>query len=123
MTRYLVVDDEPMVRTVVRRILRARGGLVAEAADGLDALEVFERSTFDLVITDISMPRMDGLELIQALQAQPRRIPIVAMTGGSGLPAQDYLKTALGLGATAVRAKPFRASELLEVISGILQPA
>jgi CheY-like chemotaxis protein len=67
----LLVDDEPLVRTVARRILEAEDYEVVEAADGVEALERCDEQAFDVVVTDVVMPRMDGLELIAGLAGRP----------------------------------------------------
>jgi CheY-like chemotaxis protein len=68
--RILVVDDEPMVRFLLVRFLEEEGHTVDEAADGIDALEQLNRRAYDLLITDVHMPRMSGIDLVRALRRQ-----------------------------------------------------
>ena len=83
----LVVDDEEDFRFLLRRHFKKRGYTVLEAADGVEALEIFEpnQAMIDLVITDIRMPRMDGEQLIQALRRLSSLLPIVGVTGQADL--------------------------------------
>ena len=69
--KILLVDDESLVRTVARRILESEDYDVVEAADGVEALELCEEQAFDLVVTDVVMPRMNGLDLIAGLAKRP----------------------------------------------------
>jgi CheY-like chemotaxis protein len=68
--RILVVDDEPMVRFLLVRFLEEEGHSVDEAADGIEALEHLSRRAYDLLITDVHMPRMCGIDLVRALRRQ-----------------------------------------------------
>src|SRR5687767_6006388 len=83
--RVLVVDDDPMIRKVVRQMLGSRGYTTTEAADGVDALKLLDDEPFDLIITDVYMPRMDGLQFARALVDRPTPRPrLMAMTGVDG---------------------------------------
>ena len=108
----LVVDDEPDLRFVLRRVLERAGHDVVEAGNGADALTSVRRSPPDLVVTDVMMPVMDGVELIRRLRCDPatRDIPIVAVS------SHGYLAAA----ADAVVAKPFRSSGLLAAVTALL---
>jgi CheY-like chemotaxis protein len=79
--RILVVDDEDTVRNVVSRHLARQGYEVATAPDGVTALEAFESQPFDMVITDLNMPRMGGAELIGRLKADSPGIMVIVLTG------------------------------------------
>jgi CheY-like chemotaxis protein len=110
--RILVVDDEPDMRFMLRRILERAGHEVAEAGDGAAALTSVRHARPDLVITDISMPVMDGAELIRRLRgdAAVAAIPILAVSGDSHLAA----------GADAVLAKPYVWAELLALAEKLI---
>jgi len=107
--RILVVDDERQITRVLRGSLESHGYEVTTAQDGLDALRSFEKSAPDLVITDLSMPNMDGVELTQAI----RRLgdtPIIVLS----VREQDQTKVeALDAGADDYMTKPFSTPELL----------
>ena len=108
----LVVDDEPDLRFLLRRVFEAGGHEVLEAGNGADALASVRRSPPDLVVTDVMMPVMDGVELIRRLRGDPtvRTIPIVAVSGHGHLAAH----------ADAVVAKPFHSPTLLATVNVLL---
>jgi CheY-like chemotaxis protein len=110
--RILVVEDEPDVRYVLRRVFEGAGHTVAEAGHGAAALELVRTSAPDLVVTDMMMPVMGGAELISRLRADPAtaQIPILAATGD----------VQLARGADAVLAKPYRREELLTAANALL---
>jgi diguanylate cyclase (GGDEF)-like protein len=97
-TRVLVVDDNPLVRRVLVARLRLAGCSVSEAADGLAALEEFRRRPTEVVITDLSMPRLDGLDLLAALRALESAPEVVLLTGSRAGDAGAVVR-ALRLGA------------------------
>src|SRR5215207_794389 len=80
----LVVDDQPAVLTLVRRMLEAGGYLVYEAADGLEAIAALvDHAPIDIVVSDLRMPNLDGLSLSAVLSSRTPRIPLVLMSGYS----------------------------------------
>src|SRR5438093_11960504 len=96
MSWILVVEDEDYIRTLVEAMLRKVGYDVVLAGSGKEAVELCQEKTFDLVITDLSMPDMDGLELIRSLRRSHGDLPILAISGAfSG----RFLKVATALGA------------------------
>jgi two-component system, cell cycle response regulator len=97
-TRVLVVDDNAVVRRLTSARLRAVGYAVAEVVDGAAALEEFERTPFHVVITDVSMPRLDGLELLAVLRHRPLPPEVILLTGSGATDAQAAVQ-ALRLGA------------------------
>lgn len=115
--RVLLVDDDSGIRKLVRRVLVRAGYEVVESVNGMNALQQIQAGRFDLLITDIVMPDMDGLELIRKLRSSHPHVPILAMSGGGKVPAPVYLRLAEALGAGKVLAKPFEIPTLLEAIS------
>ena len=112
----LIVDDDPEIRSTLKKLLELSGHGVLTAKSGLAAIESLEQAQVDLMITDIVMPDQDGLASIKlARQANPD-LPIIAMSGGSQLHTEDYLRLAKAFGANDVLQKPFDASALLEAI-------
>jgi CheY-like chemotaxis protein len=111
--RILVVDDEPDLRFLLRRIFTRAGHEVTEAGDGAAALASVHESPPDLVVTDMMMPVMSGVELIRRLRADPviAAIPVLAVSGDSHLAA----------GADAALAKPYQRAELLAAAEGLLR--
>jgi diguanylate cyclase (GGDEF)-like protein len=97
-TRVLVVDDNLIVRRLTCARLRAAGYAVDDAPDGQAAIEAFERVPFHVVITDVSMPRLDGLELLAALRGRERPPEVILLTGSHASDAEAAVQ-ALRLGA------------------------
>lgn len=115
--RILLVDDDlPFRRTLEVRLTR-EGFDVRPAADGVEAMSVigagFEP---DLVISDIVMPRMEGLEFLMLLRKRRRELPVIAISGGGRVEPGTYLETAAKLGAVATFEKPFGQAELVEAV-------
>ena len=107
----LFVDDSVVVRKVAERTLQSLDVDVTVAVDGVDALAKLREASFDLVFTDLEMPRMHGFELIRELRFRPafRDLPIVVVTSRSGQKHQDEARA---LGATEYLTKPFTARTL-----------
>ena len=113
MPRILVVDDEPDLRFLLRRIFERAGHEVTDAGDGAAALRAVRESAPDLVVTDMMMPVMDGPEFIRRLRSEPAtaEIPILAVSGDSHLAGA----------ADAVIPKPYQWGHLLEVAGDLLK--
>jgi two-component system chemotaxis response regulator CheY len=111
----LTVDDSPSIRQTVRLSLGVAGYTVAEAPDGKAALAVCSGTTFDVVITDLNMPEMDGIELIRHLRALPayKFVPILMLTTESQQEKKLQGKTA---GATGWIVKPFTPEQLIATL-------
>ena len=114
----LVVDDDGPTRLITRAILQAEGIQVEEAADGRDAIEIIERVTPDIILLDLVMPGMDGLECCRRVRqhAASRDTPILVVSGSLDAHTDDLTAA----GATALLSKPVRPSELLEQIRTLL---
>lgn len=116
----LVIDDDPMLRFTVSAYLEDSGFLCLEAASGLEGLELFGRHPVDLVVTDLRMPGLDGLEVLTRLKASSPGTPVVVLTGATD--AVDA-EEALALGAAACLTKPVANLELLvTLLNTILTP-
>ena len=114
----LVVDDHEIMRDVVCQILEDCGHEVALASDGGDALDLLGATHFDVLVTDIVMRQMDGIELIREVRRQFPSMRILAMSGGGErFPIVDGLELAMQAGAGAMLKKPFRAEELRETMA------
>jgi len=116
MKSILVVDDDPLVAKTVQRMLATDEWDVRLARDGRDALEQVSRQTPDLIVTDIIMPDMEGLEIIAALQKTNPHIRIIAVSGVGRGNDVSYLDYAEKLGAYATLTKPFRREDLLRIV-------
>lgn len=116
----LVVEDSPTMRQLlVFALSRVRGLSVVEADDGLDALKKLSSMAFDIIITDINMPIMDGLKLVKRVRSDDRykEIPVVIVTTEGG---QEDRNRALALGANAYITKPIRAPQVIETVRQLL---
>jgi CheY-like chemotaxis protein len=121
MARILLVDDESSIVRVLDEMLIQLGYEVVTAPGGTEALQKLSSSGIDLVVTDIVMPNMNGLQLIEEIQNTYPAVKIIAMSGGdikSG-PA-EYLQTASKLGAVVCLAKPFTINDLSTLVKGLL---
>jgi CheY-like chemotaxis protein len=120
MSRILVVDDDTAVRGAIKTVLEHDGHQVTLAADGRAGVSAVESQAFDIVICDIFMPGMDGIETIHAFHKINPRIPVIAMSGfmfrDGQSPAPDYLALSTKLGAAYSLRKPFRPRELLKAV-------
>ena len=116
--RILVVDDEPSITDLISLILTEEGYEVSIAKNGKDGLAQFQSVAPDLVITDIVMPDMEGIELLRTINKQKKNIPMVVMSGN--IVGRKFLDTARLFGAKASLAKPFTAKELIETVDRLL---
>jgi two-component system chemotaxis response regulator CheY len=121
----MVVDDSAAIRKILNRVLRQTGmaiGTVHEAGDGQEALELLRAHKIDLVLTDINMPKMDGLQLLSAMKASPQwnSIPVMMITTEGG---ETKVGEAVRLGAAGYVRKPFTADQIKEKLAGIVELA
>jgi CheY-like chemotaxis protein len=118
MERILVVDDEQAVRETVQLLLKREGFNVVVAEGGSAALEAAEIFSFDMMIVDVVMPDMDGLETVRLLHTGAPKVPIIVMSAHGSLASaeRDYFRSAMELGATCCLQKPFSREQLLDAI-------
>lgn len=114
--RILLVDDDANARRITRRMLERSDHEVAESENGLHAITLLRTATFDLVVTDMVMPVMNGLEFIKTARRLLPTLKVVAMSGGGRTSNSDYLETARQHGASATLHKPFTLMDLTESI-------
>jgi CheY-like chemotaxis protein len=119
--KILVIDDDPGFRTLLERMLRSAGHEVIVAADGAEGLQKLGNATPHLVITDLYMPKMDGVEMIGHLRRFNPHIPVIAISGKSS--SSGMLSVAQNLGAVAMLEKPFSMQDLLAAVHKALVPA
>jgi len=119
MAKILAVDDSASMRQMVSFTLKGAGHDVVEAVDGVDALAKAKGATFDLVISDVNMPNMDGLTLIKELRGLPafKFTPMLMLTTES---AGDKKQQGKAAGATGWIVKPFNPDQLLATIGKVL---
>ncbi len=123
MAKILVIDDEVLLSKSLSIILTKAGHTVVTAANGQLGLEMFAQEKPDLVITDIIMPVMEGIEAIQQLRSQAPNLPIIAVSGGGRTKNLEFLRVAEKLGANAVLGKPFTREQLLTAVAACLGSA
>jgi DNA-binding response OmpR family regulator len=118
--RVLVVDDDPSVREFLCFLLEQQGYEVTQAGTGREAIALVKASPIDLLVTDLVMPEIEGLETIQTLRKLQPELLIIAISG-----YQDgrFLTIASKLGSSATLAKPFSPREFLETVKSVLRPA
>ena len=118
MKTILVVDDSPLIRKAIRRIIEPMGFAVEEAGDGTEALEFMESSTADCILLDVEMPEMDGLSFLKALRARSdlSQPPVVMCTTVN---AMSTIAEAIQSGANEYVMKPFNEAILGEKLEGI----
>lgn len=108
-SRILIVDDEPPIRRFLKTALAAQGYRVEEAGDGEAALEFLRRNVVDLVILDLGLPGMDGLEVVKRLRGEGKSVPIIILSSRDD---EAGKVAALDLGADDYVSKPFGMEEL-----------
>ena len=113
------MDDEPSVRDLTVEILRRSGYRPRGVASARHALEVLERGAFDLVVSDVVMPGMTGVELLRELRAREHDIPVVLMTGGSAQP--ERATTAVETDGAGLLRKPFSQAQLRDAVEAGLR--
>lgn len=120
MAHILVIDDDELVRFTAQLVLASAGHAVDTANDGREGVEKVRRVDYDVVVTDMIMPEMEGLETIQILIQEFPQLPIVAMSGGGPSGRLDYLQLARNLGVRCSLEKPFSHEELCAVVDKAL---
>jgi CheY-like chemotaxis protein len=121
MARILLVDDNLMIRSVIRTTLMRAGHDVGLAEDGVKALAEVEASgPFDLIITDLEMPRLDGRGLIRALRAASCTAPVLLMSGRHGIAELARIAADQGLSVQGAIEKPFTGERLIATVAAML---
>lgn len=116
----LVVDDDGPTRAQLRRTLEEAGHTVVEAANGREALGLYDPEAIGLVVTDVFMPELDGLATIMALRKIDPAVKIIAISGPTPRLLETFLDTARVLGAVRTLEKPVDPFELIGAVQGVL---
>jgi len=114
--KILVIDDDPMIRDTLSKVLSKSGHDVLTAVDGDQGMMVFRTENPNVVITDILMPGQEGIETILQIKRERPEIKVIAMSGGGWITNLSLLHTAQLLGADTIIKKPFDAEELLTCV-------
>ena len=123
MTKILLVEDEALFAEMIQKTLVAFGYEVVQARNGKEALKLYDPQTMGLVLTDLIMPDLEGVELIVALQRIEPSVRVIAMSGGGRNSPQSYLMVAERVGAVKTLAKPFSIAELVAAVRECLETA
>ncbi len=121
MYKVMVVEDSPMTRQLITFALKRLPDIrITESTNGMEAFKKLSSETFDLILTDVNMPGMDGLKLIEFLRKEPKykETPIIVITTES---AEEDKNKAMAIGATAYLPKPIQTQELLRMIHQLLR--
>ena len=116
MARILVIDDEVQVRAMLRHTLEREGYKVVDAPDGKAVMRLCREQQVDLVIADLIMPEMEGIETIMELRREFPGVKIIAISRGGHVGPEAYLRMARSLGARRTFTKPFERNEMLEAV-------
>ena len=120
MPKILLVDDDDIFRTTLKKVLSEGGYDVTTACDGVEALSLCSEIDFQLIITDIIMPELDGFELIQKVAKFSPTPKVIAISGGGQIDAEMYLTHMKHFQVQATLKKPFKYSELLDLVAEVL---
>lgn len=121
--QILLIDDDRDLRAMLTRALTRFGYAVVEAENGREALARLETATFHLVVTDIIMPDMEGIELILKLHRTNPGLPVIAMSAGGRIGPDSYLSLAKRSGAVQTLVKPFGIEEFIAAVKAVLDRA
>ena len=120
MKKILIMDDESSVQTLFTQYLESHGYVTACCSNGVEGLEKLREFKADLVIVDIMMPEMDGLEVVQEIRKVNMELPIIAISGGMRHAAINFVSFAQEFGANAIFEKPVSLADLLVSIKKLL---
>ena len=118
--RILIVDDDEQILHLLRAILEQEGYAVDAVTDGYAALAAFNPDIHDLVITDIVMPGKEGIETIMELRALRPDVPVIAISGGGRIGAEDYLSWVRRCGVRHTFTKPLSRTDLLAAVEELV---
>jgi len=120
MKRILIIDDDLAIQQMVKRLVEKAGYEADLASNGEEGMDMIDEGSFNLVITDIIMPRKEGIEIITAIRKDYPQIKIIAMSGGGRFTPEGYLRSAKILGADRIFTKPFNHREMMTAIDELL---
>jgi CheY-like chemotaxis protein len=121
MATILVIDDDPMAREIITEMLSQSGHQAVNASDGGEGLQLSRNGAFDIVITDIIMPEVEGVETIIQLRKDNPDVKIIAISGGGRISAYWHLSVAEQFGAEKTLEKPFAKYDLLKAVNQLLE--
>lgn len=119
MAHILLIEDDSQLRDMLALALGRAGYRVSCAENGCQGLAVLKQTPVDVIVADLYMPEMDGLEVLRAFRRECGQVPVIAISGGSRQIGVDYLKAARVLGAAVTLAKPFACDELVAAVDRV----
>jgi len=120
MACVVVIDDQEPIRRIVRRALEQAGHQVLDAEDGELGLQLLERHPVDVVVSDIFMPGMDGIQMLRQIRKQFPAVKVIVMSGGDSSGMLDLRRDAELLGAVKSLSKPFTTHEIVTIVNSVL---
>lgn len=120
MKHILIIDDEPKIRLLLRKMFESQGYKVTEASNGNEGIALFHTDPADLILTDLVMPEKEGIETIVELKRENPDIKIIAMSGGGRFNHAGYLDIAKRLGADQSLEKPIARDTLLKAVRALI---
>jgi len=120
MAKIIVIDDEPYILLMLKKMLEKEGHDVDMATNGFEGLELYHKNGADIIITDIVMPEKEGLETIMNLKEENPDLKIIAISGGGRVDSREYLHSARLLGAEKIFQKPFKKDEIIRAVNELL---
>ena len=120
MPSVIVVDDDPYMRKLIKSVLQEAGHKVHVTSNGVECLDYLVEFEPNLIITDICMPHMDGIQAIKNILSITRTIKIIAITSDNQTFKDSYSDAALKLGVSSVLLKPFKITDLLKAVNQAL---
>lgn len=121
MAKIIVIDDEPYILLMLKKMLEKEGHLVDMATNGVEGIELYHKNGADLIITDIVMPEKEGLETIINLKTENPSLKVIAISGGGRVDSREYLHSAKLLGAERIFQKPFKKDEIVQAVNELLE--
>ncbi len=121
MSRVLVIDDEPYILLMLKKLFEKEGFDVDIAINGDEGIKIFSKYPADVIITDIVMPEKEGLETIREFKQTNPDLKIIAISGGGRIDSKEYLDSARLFGAAKVFRKPFKQREMVNAVNELLK--
>jgi len=120
MAKIIVIDDEPYILLMLKKMLEKEGHQVEMATNGVEGIDLYHKNGADLIITDIVMPEKEGLETIINLKTENPSLKVIAISGGGRVDSREYLHSAQLLGAERIFQKPFNKDEIVRAVNELL---
>ncbi len=120
MAKIIVIDDEPYILLMLKKMLEKEGHQVEMATNGVEGINLYHEKGAELIITDIVMPEKEGLETIINLKTENPSLKVIAISGGGRVDSREYLHSAQLLGAERIFQKPFKKDEIVQAVKDLL---